>query len=211
MSTKTYIGIDYGLGRSNIDKETGIRFGVISQRSINPDAFDDVWQNARDLSYENAVAQFRLRIGACDNDVALESVLKDFGISKRRISHIGDLTNSDELTAGTVDEIWDQVSDSFNDSYCDNGERDWLYESEGYKLTNCLSTDVMVLASPFFTYAQYCSPCVPGACNLDSPLELPWHNGANKAYCLGHDYFEGGRAPYPVYSVATGELVAPAE
>lgn len=31
------IGIDYGLGQSNIDKETGIRFGVISQHSLHPE------------------------------------------------------------------------------------------------------------------------------------------------------------------------------
>lgn len=30
-----------------------------------------------------------------------------------------------------------------------------------------------------------------------------------KTYCVGHDWFEDGKAPYPVYSVATGELVAP--
>jgi len=31
-----------------------------------------------------------------------------------------------------------------------------------------------------------------------------------KTYCLGADWFENERAPYPVYSVATGELVCAA-
>lgn len=177
MST-TYTGIDYGRGVSNRDPETGIRYGVIAQNSVNPDAFDDVWQNARDLTYEQAKADAE---AACERDG----------------------TEFDE--------------DSFNDEYsmCDCGERDWLYESDGYKLTNCLVSDVFVLASPYYTYAQFCSPCVPGACNLDSPLERDEVNEStaedNRAYCLGHDYFDGGRAPYPVYSVATGELVQPAE
>jgi hypothetical protein len=30
-------------------------------------------------------------------------------------------------------------------------------------------------------------------------------HGVPKAYCLGHDWFDDGRAPYPVYSVETGE------
>ena len=30
-----------------------------------------------------------------------------------------------------------------------------------------------------------------------------------RAYCFGHDWFEDKAAPYPVYSVATGELVPP--
>jgi len=29
----------------------------------------------------------------------------------------------------------------------------------------------------------------------------------NACYCFGHDWFEDGKAPYPVYSVETGELV----
>src|SRR5258706_14926811 len=29
-----YQGIDYGLGLSNVDKDTGIRYGVISERSL---------------------------------------------------------------------------------------------------------------------------------------------------------------------------------
>ena len=34
MAKTDYVGIDYGLGRSNIDKATGIRYGVISQHSV---------------------------------------------------------------------------------------------------------------------------------------------------------------------------------
>ena len=30
----TYVGIDYGLGRSNVDLANGIRYGVISQNSV---------------------------------------------------------------------------------------------------------------------------------------------------------------------------------
>jgi hypothetical protein len=30
-----------------------------------------------------------------------------------------------------------------------------------------------------------------------------------RTYCLGHDWFEDGKAPYPVYRVDNGELVLP--
>jgi hypothetical protein len=62
----------------------------------------------------------------------------------------------------------------------------------------------MVTDSPFYTFAQFCSPCVPGAGNLDNAMD----EGV-KTYCLGHDWFESGKAPYPVYSVTSGELVDP--
>ena len=80
-------------------------------------------------------------------------------------------------------------------------------EDEGYVMETCLDTDVMILRSPYFTYAQFCSPCVPGACNLDSPLDRIEAN--NKCYCVGHDWFDGGKAPYTIYSVETGLEVKP--
>ena len=81
----------------------------------------------------------------------------------------------------------------------------WNYSGDGYELTDCLDSDIFVLKSPFSTFAQYCSPCVPGAGNLDNAMA----DGA-KTYCLGADWFEEGKAPYPVYSVATGEAILPA-
>jgi hypothetical protein len=79
------------------------------------------------------------------------------------------------------------------------------YEQDGYAAQCGEDGDIFVCRSLYFTYAQFCSPCVPGACYLANPLDEP--NDNNKAYCFGHDWFEGGVAPYPVYSVATGELV----
>lgn len=78
------------------------------------------------------------------------------------------------------------------------------YEKDGYKIMECLNNDLFILNSPFYTSAQFCSPCVPGAGNLDSPCE-----SGPKSYALGHNWFESGVAPYPVYSVASGELVQP--
>jgi len=64
------------------------------------------------------------------------------------------------------------------------------------------SGDLWVTESPYYTNAQFCSPCAPGACYLANPCD----DGA-KAYCLGADWFKGDKAPYPIYLVATDELV----
>jgi hypothetical protein len=78
------------------------------------------------------------------------------------------------------------------------------YDKDGYKIESAFdNTELFVTKSPFYTFTQFCSPCAPGAGNLDNYCE----DGA-RTYCLGHDWFEDGKAPYPVYSVATGELVA---
>jgi len=79
------------------------------------------------------------------------------------------------------------------------------YESENYIMTQGGDDrDIFVIKSPFYTLCGYCSPCCPGAGDLSHPTE----NGV-KAYCPGHDWFDGGVAPYPIYSTKTGELVNP--
>jgi hypothetical protein len=60
----------------------------------------------------------------------------------------------------------------------------------------------MVLRSPYYTRGNFCSPCVPGGVSLES--DNP--DGA-KAYCLGHDWFENGVAPYTGYMVADDSVV----
>ncbi len=198
MKTTTYPGIDYSRGTSNADASNGIRFGVISCHSVMGEALDEIMTHGEDLAYKTALTAH------------LEAARANF-------------VPSDE-DGEEFDE--DEAAQDFADRYqSDGGLSDYLYEREGYKLTGCLSNDLFVLASRFYTFAQFCSPCVPGAGNLDSPFESAENQaslngedyareaseaGFPRVYCLGHDWFENGIAPYAVYSVETGKLVTPA-
>jgi hypothetical protein len=64
--------------------------------------------------------------------------------------------------------------------------------------------DIFVLKSKYYTWAQYCSPCAPGAGYL---MNFTDPGIGIKAYCFGHDWFENEKAPYPVYDVKTNGLV----
>lgn len=97
-----------------------------------------------------------------------------------------------------LDEDGEPIEDDFGEAI------GWEFSGEGYELTDCLDSDIFVLKSPYYTFAQFCSPCVPGAGNLDHPMP----EGV-KTYCLGHDWFDDGKAPYPVYDVVTNRLVEP--
>lgn len=107
----------------------------------------------------------------------------------------------------------------------------FTYEKDGYQCQQSGDdTDIFVIKSPFFTYCQFCSPCAPGAGYLMNWFKLsPMADGTEtkisdrpetfkalaenagfpKTYCFGHDFFDDNRAPYPVFSVATGEIVNP--
>lgn len=187
MKTTNYAGIDYGLGKTNVGAN-GIRYGVISQHSINPDC-DDVYTNGRDLTFENYQQSVK---------DSLKSALSDYFSDHAWNDRPSSLANA-------VANAFDAIEQDINDRYESDGEGQYLYEQDGYTIQTCLTNDYIVTQSPYFTYAQFCSPCIPGACNLDSPLAETDDN--NKCFCLGHDWFDDGKAPYPVYSVETGAII----
>lgn len=165
------IGIDYGMGRSNVDLKTGIRYGVISQHSIDPD-----WWGFANLDYDYGDPTCPecgdgIRESTGDED-------KDYFCEGCKTSQWSDAVYSDEPLG-------------------------WAFEEDGYSLAPCLDADIFILKSPFFTYAEFCSPCVPGAGNLDG-----YNKDGVKTFCLGHNFFEGDKAPYPIYDVITGKEIA---
>jgi hypothetical protein len=169
------MGIDYGMGRANVDLETGIRFGVISAHSLSgwvcgeaepiyPDEVEvecpecgAVWQSTETCGSDTQICP------QCEHDF--------------------ECSDLDEL-------------EPIGWNYAPN---DADYQTDYSESLNC----VFVLKSPYFTYGRYCSPCAPGAVDLDNAGE----SGDNRGYCFGHDYFEDGKAPYPVFRVSDGSRV----
>lgn len=191
-----YAGIDYSpLGSTiNRDVATNIRYGVISQNSLNPEAYQDIWDNGTDLTFEGYKEEAKLKIRQ-----ALSDYFSDYKHGEQ----------PSKLDA-VVSDAWDAIEQDICDNY-ESDSPEMFYEKDGYKIKTCLQSDLFVMLSPFFTYAQYCSPCVPGACNLDVPLQdssdsAIWPD-SNKCYCLGADWFDDNKPPYPIYSVATGKRV----
>jgi hypothetical protein len=82
----------------------------------------------------------------------------------------------------------------------------FVYEEEGYFLSQSADDhDIFVCKAPYYTLTQPCSACAPNAGYLPQASL----KGSLRAFCLGHDFFESGQAPYPVFLVETGEEVKP--
>jgi hypothetical protein len=178
----------------NFDPTTGISYGVISQRSLSPYVIDDIINDATDLYYEEAKKNFE--------DELKEAILEV--LNNHICYHDGD----PEINV-------DDYIDDWNDSY-QNDEHKWFYEDAEYTLdfSNDLNA-IYVCKSPFYTYCRGCSPCCPGAGDLDSIItrddydhtefnSMSW-GGAKKAYCLPNDYFEDHKAPYVYFKVGSDE------
>lgn len=185
MNTNISRGIDYSGHDSTINRdiETGIRYGVIPQNAIYPDSLGQIFEG-RNLGYELAESELKNK---------LRDVLSDY-FSDYKHNNVSQLDMA--------------VEDAFNslDDWTHNLELNgpYYWTEKGYALQTNDCEDVWVFKSPFYTHAQFCSPCAPGACYLLNPCEQ-----GEQAYCLGHDWFEDGTAPYPVFSVKTNEEIQP--
>lgn len=174
-------GIDYsGSTTVNRNVEISIRYGVIAQNSVG-----QAWSDSAEPDYG-------------------EPTCPDCGNAVVEFDSFEGETDDFDRGHGCSDFVCEPCRSVFDSSEAHGDEAlDWYYEGDGYVLGTCLDVNVFVFDAPFYTMAPFCSPCVPGAGDLDNARE-----GGVKTYCLGHDWFDDGKAPYPVYSVATGELVS---
>ena len=176
-------GIDYGMGTVNVDRTNGIRYGVISQHSVV-----QAWADSAESEYgEPTCPECGGKVIEYDGEKHNE-----YAAPANKWSACADYACE-----------WCEIIIDSQDA-CGDEPIGWNYSGDGYELTDCLDSAIFVLKSPFYTFAQFCSPCVPGAGDLDSADE----DGA-QTYCLGHDWFEDGKAPYRVFSVATDKEVMP--
>lgn len=172
-------GIDYGLGEANVG-ENGIRYGVIPMNALGEFAHED---------FEDSYGPPTCGRCGCDA-VEYDDEKHDYC----------------EQEAGCSDyacEHCERVFDSSN-AYPDEPLGSYLNDGE-YRAERHSDEEVFVLSSPYYTHAQFCSPCAPGACYLLNPVDKT----GPKAYCFGHEWFEKGKAPYPVFRVSDGTLVKP--
>lgn len=169
-------GIDYGLGRTNIDRETGIRYGVIPMNSLAHWAYESFEPDYGDPHCPECGQQVYPpdEIASADLDAG-----QDFRCINCHKNYWSNECYGEEMIGSDLDD----------------GE---------YKAHEGSDGDVFVLKSPYYTRAQFCSPCAPGACHLENPT-----SDGEKAYCFGHDWFEDGIAPYPVFRVSDDSPVEP--
>lgn len=181
ISFTDYPGIDYGLGAINIDPETGIRFGVISMNALACYAWESF-----EADYGEPTCP------KCGNEVV------DYDDEKH-----GDYDHFNYDHGTCCDYACETCTHILESETCFGDEPNGYTLNDGeYQASVDSYNDVIVLKSPYYTYAQFCSPCMPGAGHLENPCPA-----GPKTYCLDKSWFDGAKAPYPVFSVETDEEV----
>lgn len=174
------MNIDYGHGTTNIDLETGIRYGAISWASISPDMLGAFEPDYGDPTCPNCTGP------VVDYDEEAHGEYKDVSTAYHYM-----------LSCNSCPDYACELCELYMDAEAVYPEEPsvWYYEDEEYRVISMLDgSSYLVLKSPYYTWAEFCSPCIPGAGDLNSPAEIG--QGA-KTYCLGDDWFDSEHAPCP--------------
>lgn len=180
----------------NFDEKTGIRYGVISPHSISSNCDYDLYAgpNSTDPYYKSARDDI---IGG------LNIVFEKAGIWNEEKQN----------------DIRDEILEYFNDHY-ENPDGQMDYSDKEYDLH--VSGDnfgIFVMRSPYYTYCRNCSPCAPGAGDLDSPIDpvnldlSTLEHISAKTLCLGPEWFDkeddqySRKIPYRVFRVDNDQEV----
>lgn len=143
----------------NANPTTGVRYGYISANSLHPEVLDELQQCGVDIRYHEACEEL---------ETAIRRAVEDF-FSRRETQALVDYAL----------EIFEYE--------CDEPIHEGEYEGVHYR-TSWLggALNVWIFESPVVGNYAECSPCVPGAGNLDCPdldgvvcYDVPngWRNG----------------------------------
>jgi len=143
----------------NYNKKTGIPFGVVQGNNV-PDLVDEIMTHGENESYLTFKKELAQEIRW-----AVEKVLEPYVIDASDNLQGYDF---DELVNHVEDRGWDFNDEENNYSY----EKDYPEGKVNY-LLSWLGGAILVwvIKSPWVAYCRPCSPCVPGAGDLDSAAD----------------------------------------
>jgi hypothetical protein len=173
--------IDYGMGKTNVDMTTGIRYGVISVNDVA-----QAWCDDAEPINSNACPK-------CGSDLP-EDMMENISSFCSRDEE----DEEKEHTCPHCNTILIDLDLDFQEPIgykIDDGE---------YIATQNVGSDIFIIKSPYYTLCEFCSPCAPGAGYLTE-------KGDVRAYCFAADWFEDEKAPYDIYLVETNEKIYTAE
>jgi hypothetical protein len=153
---------------SNINAETGVRYGVISAANIDPEIIDMIEMNGENLSAHAALEQIRIDVNEACNAGTVTEENFDSEVDRR-------MSEWHENAAEEVYRFVEYGDDGLVDVEIHTG---WLGGAQ----------HLFVIRSPFMCFAAQCSPCVPNAGDLDTRFDDDSKEGTIACYDVPPDW-----------------------
>lgn len=160
----------------NTHPTTNIRYGVINAHNVSSYVLDEIMMNGTDLHHADA----------------LEEVTADAG----RGWDMMDEEEREGTEAEDRDEFVENAIQEFNDGY-ESNDAPYEFTIDGvHGIFSTYSNTITIFESPHVVKATLCSPCYPGAGDLDSVGDKAgstWAGGPVQTYDVPADwrYVEG--------------------
>lgn len=197
----------------NTHPETGIRYGVISGNSLDPDVMQELFygSRARDLTYEAVLRELRaeaeVEADAYEEEVKVAIAEEDYG-----------LLSNDRYVERRIEQMWEAMGYDSAEDYVEQSvenraaniqieepEIEGEYEGVKYRISWLGGAPIVfLLSSPWVGKFRPTSPCVPGAVDLDSPDMWGIEGYAAPPEWLGDGYEETGPYRGTVWEVDGG-------
>lgn len=131
---------------ANQNPKTGIRYGIISANNLHPDVIEELILFGSDVRWEEAVSELECNY------------------------RYGNLDDGETECDDIADEIERRIQEMADNWYDDEPIHEGKYEGVEYRTTWLGGAlHVWIFESTVVGNYQQCSPCVPGAGNLDCP------------------------------------------
>ena len=207
--------IDYGLGQTNIDLKTGIRYGVLPQNDILQSWCDSAEPDYGPPTCPKCGNDAIEIVDASADDIAGDDADHDADCA----SHDADRHHACDCRASDVDsDLWEHAKYDCDEYACPScryvfgGESAFGDEPNGFTYSDAdidaasdSYGDIFITRSAYYTRAPFCSPCAPGACYLRDGRD---DFTLARAYCFPSDWFDSDSpCPYPVWRVSDDALV----
>lgn len=163
---------------TNINPETGIRYGYISAQSIHPDILDTIMYSVgKDLSFNEAELEVKAEIEREAEEIEEEAriaIAERGGYTDREVEE----ALEEEIEAAynrlgyddREDFIDSKLSRAMDHLHIEEPIIEFEYKGvEGRTSWLGGALNLWIFESPHTNTFALCSPCVPNACNLDQP------------------------------------------
>lgn len=164
---------------TNRNPQTGIRYGVISGNSLDPDVLNELFygSDAVNLSEKEAYEQAKAEFGA-----EFDDLMEQAEIAASEADHRMSDRDKEEFIAKWFEDN-DHIDDreAFIDRAIEHASERWQieeptiegeYEGVSYLISWLGGAPIVYATHGPMTYVRsLCSPCVPGAADLDSGFD----------------------------------------
>ena len=164
---------------TNTHPTTGIRFGVVSGNSLDPDVLNELFYGAEavNVSFNEAYAEAKRAFEAEFDDLMEEAKIAaaevDYHMSDDERERFVERWFEERDITDDKDYYVEMKLDQWNERYeCDEPTIEGEYEGVKYTILWLGGAPLVYVAEGPMTYvSSLCSPCCPGAADLDSGFD----------------------------------------